>query len=228
MDKFTHNEENILLEGEEEIDYEEKKRGPLIYIIAIFLVFLIVMMIFPYYGIPMDPRPTHIPSVDEVMIPANISSETTNLETREDFQNFVVPESPMVKTVANRIVSQACEGERVCHAKAVYYFVRDNFDYIRDPVNFEYVEMPNDFILSGGGDCESGTLLMANFMEAVGIDSQLVFIPGHALLRIRLHEALSKYKRDGWVYLDWTCKGCEFGEITRTVANSRMSFLDVS
>ncbi|MBC8500987.1 MAG: transglutaminase domain-containing protein [Nanoarchaeota archaeon] len=209
---------------------EEKKKSPLIYIIAVFLVLLLVLMIFPHYGVKLDPQPEKIPTFEEVFLfEKNLSTETATLKTREDFLNFIIPENPVIKTTANRIASIACNGEKVCHAKAIYYFVRDNFDYIRDPVNFEYVEMPQDFMISGGGDCESGTLLMANLMEAVGINSQLVFVPGHAFLRIKLPEALSKYKRDfSWVYLDWTCKNCEFGEIPRTSIDAYMTFLDVS
>ncbi|NQU98977.1 transglutaminase domain-containing protein [Candidatus Woesearchaeota archaeon] len=209
---------------------EEKKKGPIIYIAAVFLILLLVLMIFPHYGVKLDPRPDSMPTVEEVFLfEDNFSTEPKSLKTRNDFLDFVVPENPIIKTTANRIASYGCSGEKVCHAKAIYYFVRDNFEYIADPVNFEYVEMSQDFIISGGGDCESGTLLMANLMEAVGIDSQLVFIPGHAFLRIKLPEALSKYKRDfSWVYLDWTCDNCEFGEIPRRNIDAYKTFLEVN
>jgi len=209
---------------------EEKGKSPIIYIIAVFLILLMVVTIVPLYSIKIDPRPNYIPTVEEVFLfEKNISTETVTLKSREDFLNFVVPESPIVKTTANRIVTLACKGERVCNAKVIYYFVRNNFAYISDPVNFEYVELPQDFIVSGGGDCESGTLLMANLMEAVGIDSQLVFIPGHAFLRIRLPDAKSRYRLDEqWVYLDWTCSYCEFGEIPRQNVNISKTYLDVS
>jgi len=50
-------------------------------------------------------------------------------------------------------------------------------------------------------------------MSAVGIESQLVLIPRHAYLRIKVEDASKRYERNGWIYLDWTCKNCEFGEI---------------
>ena len=28
-----------------------------------------------------------------------------------------------------------------------------------------------------------------------------------------IDEAQNKYKQDGWIYLDWTCDECEFGEV---------------
>ncbi|MFH1770796.1 MAG: transglutaminase-like domain-containing protein [archaeon] len=213
---------------EEEI--EEKKKSPLIYFIAVFLVLLLVLMIFPTYIVKLDPRPERIPTFEEVFLfEKNLSTETKTLKSREDFLDFVVPNDPKIKTTANRIVSIACSGEKICNAKAIYYFVRDNFDYISDPVNFEYVELPEDFMISGGGDCESGTLLMANLMEAVGINAELVFIPSHAFLRIRMPEAMQKYKLDEqWIYLDWTCKNCQFGEIPINNINAEKQFLEVN
>lgn len=218
------------MENNKEEIQEPDRKSPKIYILSVFLIMLLILMIFPQYAVKLDPRPERIPLVEEVFFfEDNISRETKTLKTRNDFQNFVTPESPIVKTTANKIVSEVCDNNRVCHAKTIYYFVRDNFEYIRDPVNFEYVELPQDFIVSGGGDCESGTLLMANLMESVGIDSQLVFIPQHAFLRINLPEANSKYKKDfSWVYLDWTCSDCEFGTIPRTSIDAYKTYLEVS
>jgi hypothetical protein len=217
-------EEEIFFEEEE----QEKKKGPLKFILAVFLIFLIIVMIIPLYGIRIDPQPERIPSIEEVFVYENndLMKETITLKTQEDFLHFFDPTDPLVKRTANKIVSIACSGEKICHAKAIYYFLRDNFDYISDPVNFEYVEKPQDMLFSGGGDCESGTLLMANLMEAVGIDSELVFIPNHAFLRIKLPEASKRYKQDQlWVYLDWTCKQCDFGEIPIGNLNQRMNYL---
>ncbi|MBU1849830.1 MAG: hypothetical protein KKH40_03825, partial [Nanoarchaeota archaeon] len=45
---------------------EEKKRSPLRYILAVFLIFLLIVMIIPYYNIKLDPRPENIPSVEDV------------------------------------------------------------------------------------------------------------------------------------------------------------------
>lgn len=217
---------------DEEFSSEEelpKRKSPLIYIMAVFLILLLVVMIVPQYAIKIDPRPDKIPTFNEVFLfDANLSTETYNLKSSADMIRFVTPENPIVKTTANKIVTTACDSERVCYAKAIYYFVRDNFKYVSDPVDFEYVEKPQDFMLSGGGDCESGTLLMANLMEAVGIDAELVLIPGHAFLRIWMPEALNRYQMDGdWIYLDWTCSSCSFGEIPARNIKIEKRILDV-
>ena len=50
-------------------------------------------------------------------------------------------------------------------------------------------------------------------MGAIGLEYELVFIPNHVFLRIKLDKALKRYKIGDWTYLDWTCKTCDFGEI---------------
>ncbi len=209
---------------------EEKEawyKGPIKYILGIFLVFLIVLMVLPNYTVKLDPEPKKIVSVDEVILTdVVLSNKSFSLKTRNDFVEFLKVD-PVIKQAANKIVTEGCDNSRVCNAKAIYYFVRDNIEYVSDPVNFEYVEEPKEVLVTKGGDCESGTLLMAALMESVGIDAELVFIPGHAFLRIKLDEAMKRYKREDYVYLDWTCKQCGFGEIPMKNVNVRNDFLDV-
>lgn len=229
-------EEDVLKEAKEvekelEVVKEEVKRfkSPLWYILGIFLALLIVLMIVPYYAVRLDPNPKYIPTIDEV-VPSGIevNDEKYEIAGRNDFLKFVDPTDPIVKQIADRIAVKACDGNRICQAKAVYYFVRDNYDYVADPVGKEYVEHPKEFLSVGGGDCESGSISLISLMEAIGIDAQFVFITNHAYVRIRLPEALKRYRLDDdWVYLDWTCKYCEFGEIPWRNVRKEASYLDV-
>ena len=76
------------------------------------------------------------------------------------------------------------------------------------------MEHPIDFLYTGGGDCESGTIVLASLLQSIGVHTQLVFIPQHAFLRIYLDGVLKRYiQEDNYVYLDWTCKSCKFGEV---------------
>jgi len=216
---------------EEIKEVEEKEpwyKGPIKYILGIFLLLLIVLMVLPYYTVKLDPEPKKIPAVEEVLLTdVVLSNKSFTLKTRQDFIEFLDPTEPVIKQAANKIVSVGCERSRVCNAKAIYYFVRDNIQYVNDPVNFEYIEEPREVLVTKAADCESGTMLMASLMESIGIDSELVFIPGHAFLRIKLDDALKRYKQDGYVYLDWTCKICSFGEIPYQNVDAHKEFLDV-
>lgn len=201
-------------EKAEEIDeYGERwYSGPIKVILGVFIILLLIMMVVPFYSIRMDPEPKRVLSISELDVDDLIvSNETYSLY---DLRGVVDSGDVQIKHMANKIASAGCESGRVCQAKALYYFIRDNVKYISDPTGVEYVEDPKEVMKSGGGDCESGSILLASLMEAIGIRSQLVLISGHAYARILLPEAISGDKiEDDWVYLDWTCGNCDFGEV---------------
>jgi transglutaminase-like putative cysteine protease len=212
----------------EEVEEQEPwYKGPIKWILAVFLALILVMMIIPRYAVKLDPEPRNIPSIEEFneIIDVEAGNRTTSLIEAIE---FVDASDPVIKQIATKIASQSCEQSRVCQAKALYYFVRDNIEYVGDPVAKEYIEEPIEVLQSAGGDCESGALALAALEESIGIDAEIVLIPGHAYLRIKLPKALNKYKLDGdWVYLDWTCNNCEFGEIPYQNVNKKASYLEV-
>lgn len=207
--------EEIAKELEQKPEEEQKKeKGPFIYLIAAGLIFLIALMIIPVYTIKLDPEPKTIPKIEDVILTKieinnNKSHEIYSLQ---DLAKFVQPNEPIIKQTATKISTLSCENSKVCQAKAIFYFVRDNLKYVADPPK-EYVEEPKELLLTEGGDCESGSILLASLEEAIGVDAQLVLIKNHAYVRIKLDDALKKYKKDDWIYLDWTCSKCKFGEI---------------
>lgn len=217
--------EEELKEEREEI----RKLSPLWYILAVFLALLIIVMIFPYYSVKLDPSPSRIPSISEVL-PAGISvgNESRIVSNRNDFLHFVEPSDIVVKQVADRIVNIGCEGNKICQAKALFYFVRDKFDYVSDPAAFEYVKPAKESLVSGGGDCDDASVLLLNLVEAIGIPARFVFVPGHVYVEIKLEDALNRYKnKEGWIALDATCSGCEFGEISFRSSKAEKSYLEV-
>jgi transglutaminase-like putative cysteine protease len=200
-------------EAEEMEEKEPWYRGPIKYIIGVFLLLLIVLWYFPKESIKLDPEPSSIPKVEDVL-PDNfeLGNETISVENERDLYSYVRPNDPAIKVVADRISTISCDGNQVCQAKALYYFVRDNIEYVADPLGYEYIEDPKEILYTRAGDCESGSLLLASLLAAIGVDYEFVFIPQHAFLRVRL-DALKRYKTGDWVYLDWTCGDCAFGEL---------------
>jgi transglutaminase-like putative cysteine protease len=195
---------------------EEKEpwyKGPIKYIMAVFLLLLIVLWYFPRESIKLDPEPSLIPTVEDVL-PAEFGfNESVEIKNRDDFYKYIKPNDPVIKQIANKISTIACDGNQVCQSKAIYYFVRDNIEYVADPLGFEYVENPKEALYTKASDCEGGTILLASLLGAIGLDYELVFIPSHVFLKVRLNRALKRYKIGDFVYLDWTCKTCEFGEL---------------
>lgn len=195
---------------EEEIIEEGK--NPIWVVIGIVLVFLIVLMIVPISGIKMDPSPSSVPSLESV-VPETFPYNNRTVSSRSDYKLLMNPSE--VKMIADKIVTKSCSDySKVCYAKALYYFVRDEFSYVNDPSSFEYVKSPSLSLVSAGGDCDDASVLLANLLEAVGVETRFVFVPGHVYVQGNLPDALAKYKSDGnWVNMDSTCVNCEFGEI---------------
>jgi hypothetical protein len=60
---------------------------------------------------------------------------------------------------------------------SIYDYVRMNVKFVEDPGN-EYIAKPCETIISGGGDCEDQAVFLASLLEAVGVDSFIIQIPG--------------------------------------------------
>ncbi|RMF56020.1 transglutaminase family protein [Candidatus Woesearchaeota archaeon] len=208
-------------------DEKPKGKGPIIYILSVFLILLMVLWIIPNYAIKLDPEPKNIPTIEEVIPPDLVINDSIHkLESNRDYRLYVTPNDPVVKRIASKIATQSCGSNRICQAKAMFYFVRDNFNYVGDPPD-EYIETLLESLVSGGSDCDGHATALATLEEAIGVNAQLVFIPRHVFVRIKLDEAPKKYKLDDWIYLDATCKQCEFGEIPYQNKDKRKTFLEV-
>jgi len=203
------------LEEPEEKGEEKSWLRPLKYILAIAIILIIIIMAIPYYAVKLDPEPKNIPTIDEIILPNLEAENRTDVTAKNDFYRLVNGNDQEIKIMADKIVSYGCDSSRICQAKAIYYFVRNNLIYISDPP-YEYVKGPKETLLTKGGDCDDHAVLLANLMEAIGIETEFVFTENHVYNRIYLPESLNKYKikGTGWVNLDATCKICDFGEIT--------------
>ena len=108
--------EDVVEEAEEE---ERWYRGPFKIILGVFLALLLVMMIFPHYGIKLDPEPKRVLSISELDVDGlTVSNQTYSLYDL----GFVDSGDVQIKHIANRIASAGCESSKVCQAKAMYYF----------------------------------------------------------------------------------------------------------
>lgn len=216
------------MEMEETEQPEPWYKGPIKYIIMLFLLLIIVLWIFPAYSVKLNPEPKYIPSIKEVLPPNLIlANKTTTIEKKEDFLALIKPDDPVIKQIANKIAAISCDGNKICQSKAIYYFVRDNFEYVSDPVKNEYIETPLESLFTGAMDCDGYAILLTTLQESIGINTQLVFIPSHVFVRINLPEASKRYKKGDWIYLDGTCKECDFGELPLQDVGKQETYLEV-
>jgi len=199
---------------EEEI---EEGRSPLWYIVAIALLLILVMSSFPFWGLKDDSWPSSTPTIDEVYQSAPVVINKTS--SRE---YVLMPNDPLVKQVATRIATYGCGSSTICQAKAEFFFVRDNFLYVAE--TDEYIQLPREMLSTRGGDCDDHAVLLANLLQGVGIPTRFVFVPGHVFVQAYIPDAPRRYKTDGWISLDATCKSCGFGDEPPQYRDSRRRY----
>ncbi|MBR9682939.1 transglutaminase domain-containing protein [Candidatus Woesearchaeota archaeon] len=213
----------MLDENHEEIEEKESwYKGPLKIIIGLFLLLLIIMWLVPFYGIKQNPEPNRLVELDELNTQMEIP-----LISSSDIRDYVLVNSE-IKQVADRIVSLSCsQTHRVCNAKALFYFVRDNFDYVNDPLAFEYYKTPQESFSSQNGDCDDASILLSSLLRSVGFQTRFVQVPRHIFVQVKIPEAVSSYKTEAdWINLDATCSNCEFGEMHYSYTNSNKNFIE--
>lgn len=214
--------ENNGLEEEQEPWY----KGPIKIILGIFLLWLLVLWLIPQYGIKQNPEPNYTPSLKELNVPQLMIPEV--LESSKNNLNAYIQVTPEIKQIADRIVSLSCEQtHKVCNAKAIFYFVKKNFDYVNDPLTREHYKTPQESFQAPVLDCDDYSILLSSLLQAVGLPTRFVFVPAHVYIQVRIPEAISAYKdEEDWISLDPTCEDCEFGEISYRYANSKKRYLE--
>ncbi|MFC1728229.1 transglutaminase-like domain-containing protein [Nanoarchaeota archaeon] len=190
-------------------------KGPLKWVMAVFLILLIVIMSVPRYSVKLDPSPSYIPTIEEVFDKTQSLENEMIATSVNDITFLIKPSDPVIKQTADKISSLACESSKICNAKAIFYFVRDNIEYVNDPVKKEYIKGAKETLVTSSGDCDDHSVLLANLLRAVGIETRFVLVSGHIYVQIYIEDAINRYKQeDGWINLDPTCSNCEFSEVS--------------
>lgn len=195
---------------------------PLRYITALFLILILILWLVPHYGIKQNPEPSYLPTLQEL----NLSPMEIPKITSSDPRDFIQI-TPQIKQTADQIVTLSCQKtHKVCNAKALFYFVQKNFDYLNDPLAFEYFKTPQESFQSNSGDCDDSSILLSSLLRSIGLQTRFVKVPQHIYLQVKLPEAISSYKtQENWINLDPTCKNCQFGEIHYSYTNSQKTYL---
>jgi len=178
--------------------------------LAAFLILVLILLSVEGIEYFIHPSPSSIPSVADIhdTLPKNQNTPFSSYQP-DDLSRILAEAGSAIKQVANRVASASCKsGDLVCQSKALFLFVRDNITYVPDPKFHDQLENPLAVLRTGGADCEDMAVLVGALEQAIGNDSRLVFIPGHAYVQVRI----PGYKRQ-WISLEPTCKTCKFGEV---------------
>ncbi len=98
-------------ENHEDGEPEKWWRGPFKFIIALFLLLLMVLWVFPYYSIKLNPEPRDIPSLgmiqSQFVDDAKIGNDTGTKDIRQAAA-LVRADNPAIKQVATKISAESC------------------------------------------------------------------------------------------------------------------------
>jgi len=123
----------------------------------------------------------------------SVDSFQMNVEGRNKFYwsnpsmvaMWVTPNQPSIKQFANRatggLATYRSTEEQMLAARWLFETMKAyGAQYATDLVDVDYVQFPIETLTRKGGDCEDSSLLYASLLEAVGIKSVIILIPGHA------------------------------------------------
>ena len=80
-------------------------KGPIRYIIGIFLLLILVLWFIPVSSVRLDPSPSNVPSLSDVL-PDSISVNETNRNSIS--MDMVSGFDPVIKSIADAIVVPSC------------------------------------------------------------------------------------------------------------------------
>ncbi len=204
---------------------EHKKRNPFYSFLALLTVIALFFLSLQGYFYLMHPEPVNIPTLEDIQtfIPSDLN-EPFGSHRSSEVKIIINDSRDSIKQVANYIAAKSCKkSDAVCQSKALFYFVRDNIQYVSDDKFHDQLENPLVTLKTGGADCEDMAVLVLALEKAIGNEIQLVFVPGHAYAQV----SIPKYKGGKWINLEATCKTCMFGELPDSSALAKKNYINL-
>ncbi len=90
-----------------------------------------------------------------------------------------------------------------------------SMEYEQDTTTLEYPKYPVETLIDNGGDCEDTTILMGHLLHEMGVDTALIYMPGHMALAIEGNSTGLTWTLDNktYSYMETTAKGWNLGDV---------------
>lgn len=214
---------------------ETSNKGNILFKIFVSIcLFFIVIGFYSTFFIDSFDKPKDVPRLDDPHIAYLIEQiQLDEAKLKEEKEMDVVLllnyyknyQDYRLKALADYIATKSCRDYEGCAAQAIYLFVRDSISYIPDPKE-EYFENPLEVLISGAADCDGKSILLANLLQQIGIETRFIMIKGHIYVNAYMPELPFTKKIEGnWIALDPTCKNCEFGKVPYSNVYNQMEII---
>lgn len=203
---------------------ERKKHSPFFRLVAALAAIGLFLLSIQGYFYLMHPEPKVKLTLADIQtfLPSDLKKPFTS-HSPDEVKKVVSDTGSVIKQIANKIAADSCrKADPVCQSKALFYFVRDQIQYVPDQKFHDKLENPLVTLKTGGADCEDMSVLLAAFQKAIGNDVQLVFIPGHVYAQVKIQDYKNK-----WLNMEATCKTCSFNEISTDILIQKKQFVQL-
>lgn len=203
---------------------EPKKHSPFYRLIATLLAIGLILLSIRGYFYLMHPEPKVKLALSDIQtfLPSDLQKPFTSHQP-DEVKEVILSINGTIKQIANKIAADSCRtADRVCQSKALFYFVRDQIQYVPDDRFHDALENPLIVLKTGGADCEDMAVLLVALQKAIGNQARLVFVPGHAYAQVKI----PKYKNK-WLNMEATCKICSFNEVPTDTLLKQKQFFEI-
>lgn len=213
--------------NDHELPYEpiiKSKHSPFFRLVAALATVGLFLLSIQGYFYLMHPEPKVKLTLADVQtfLPSDLNQPFSS-HSPSDVKKVVSDTGSVIKQVANKIAADSCsKADPVCQSKALFYFVRDQIQYVADDKFHDKLENPLVTLKTGGADCEDMSVLLASLQKAIGNDAQLVFIPGHVYAQVKIPDYKNK-----WLNMEATCKTCSFNEVPTDNLIQKKRFVEI-
>jgi len=201
-----------------------KKRSPFFKLIAVLIAIGLILLSVRGYFYLMHPEPNVKLSLADIQsfLPSRLQ-ESFSTHQPDEVKRVVQSINGTIKQIANKIAADSCrKADRVCQSKALFYFVRDEIQYVPDARFHDELENPLVVLKTGGADCEDMAVLLVALQKAIGNQARLVFVSGHAYAQVKI----PRYK-NRWLNMEATCKTCSFNEVPTDTLLKQKQFFEI-
>lgn len=211
--------------NEEQNHIQLQKRTGFFKFVAILVIIGIIFTTIEAYFYLIHPEPEKPPTLQTIQTFLEPTLENAfSSHSPEEVKKVINAVQSDIKQVANFIVSQSCpHSDIVCQSKALFYFVRDEIHYVPDDHFHDELENPLTVLKTGGADCEDMAVLLIALQKAIGNETRLVFVPGHAFAQVKIEG----YKGGKWINLEGTCETCQFGELPTNTGIQKKKYFEI-
>jgi len=131
---------------------------------------------------------------------------------------YVTASELYIEVIASKL-SEAAAKEGYSKSQFAAAFIQ-SLGYVGDQVigYDDYPKYPLETLAEQNGDCEDVSYLASSIINAMGIDSALVELPGHMAIAVAFSGNPEGYyykSKNGrnYYYIEETCEGCDVGEM---------------